>query len=93
MTLGLANKEPQEQDQKQLNNKILEETIQTINQFEEEVFPQAKSSNRKGKQVKIPSRSPNPKIEEKFEQLRTKLYQIQHHYNYALALDNNQLEE
>ncbi|CAG8437437.1 10166_t:CDS:2 [Dentiscutata heterogama] len=54
MIIGLANKESQGQDQKQLNNKIPEKTIQFINQFEEEVFPQAESSNRKRKQVKIP---------------------------------------
>ncbi|CAG8509282.1 2131_t:CDS:2, partial [Dentiscutata heterogama] len=35
----------------------------------------------------------DPKIEKKFEQLRTKLYQIQHHYNYTSALDDDQLEE
>ncbi|CAG8591779.1 14145_t:CDS:2 [Dentiscutata heterogama] len=38
---------------------MLEETIQTINQFEEEVFSQAESSSKKGKQVKILSRSPS----------------------------------
>ncbi|CAG8517932.1 11965_t:CDS:2 [Dentiscutata heterogama] len=42
---------------------MLEKTIQTINQFEEEVFPQAKSSNRKAKQVKIP-RAINDMLEE-----------------------------
>ncbi|CAG8570718.1 2056_t:CDS:2, partial [Dentiscutata heterogama] len=44
--------------------------------FEEEVFPQAESSDRKGKKEQIlKSRDDikDPKIEEKFEQLRTKL--------------------